>query len=138
MTDPNERDALSTPTELDRPPRSGPGSDIETWRRYAAQETGRAIDGDLENIKSRDELIALVDQAVERPEVKEAPDSVEVHEADEDGRPPVVEGPSGPQWMVPVKGGFVAEDELQRAEREREEERQAERHRDRLEQLKER
>lgn len=135
-------DALSTPKSLPRPPKSGPGSDIETWRAFAAQETGRQIEGDLEHVKSRDELVALVDQAVAPEALKEVPDDVEVLEAEEDDegrlRPPRFEGPMGPQWAVPVEGGYAAEDEIARAERKREQERLAERHRDQLAQLKRR
>lgn len=133
-------DALSTPKSLPRPPKSGPGSDIETWRAFAAQETGRQIEGDLDKIKSRDELVALVDQAVAPEDLKKAPDNVEVVEPEEDHkgrlRPPRFDGPMGPQWAVPVEGGYVAEDELVEAEREREAERSAQRHQDRVKQLK--
>ena len=110
-------DALKTP--LPRPPLSGPGSDKETWRAYVSQETGRAIEGDLDEIDSRDKLIALVDQHVPREVLREAPEGVELLEAEEDEqgrlRPPAVDG----QWVIPVEGGYVAEDELIRAERER-------------------
>lgn len=112
-------DALSTPDPLapkgpiDRPPPSGPGSNIETWREFAAQQTGRSVEGDLEKIKNRHELIALVDQQPEAPEVREAPEGVEVYNE------PKIQGPGGPAWAVPVEGGFVSEDDLRTAERER-------------------
>lgn len=129
-------DALSTP---ERPPNQGPGSDMESWRAYAAHVTGRAIEGDLDKFQRRDELIALVDQAVAPEAPREAPDGVEVHAPEEDDegreRPPAFSGPMGPQWAVPVEGGYVPEDELIKAEREREKERLAERHRDQIEQL---
>ena len=127
-------DALSTPQ---RPPVQGAGSDMESWRKYASHVTGRPIEGDLEKIQRRDELIALVDQAVTPETEKEAPEGLEVQEADEDGRPPRIDGPNGPQWAVPVKGGYVAEDDLRVAEREAEAERQQKRHQDRLAQLQE-
>lgn len=132
-------DALSSRT-LPRPPVSGPGSDTETWRAYAAQETGRSLEGDLDKIKTRDELISLVDQAATPEAPKEAPEGVEVVEAEEDDegrlRPPRFDGPMGPQWAVPVEGGYVAEDELIMAERRKEAERLAQRHQDRVAQLK--
>jgi hypothetical protein len=136
-------DALSTQDKkLTRPPVSGPGSDKEAWRAFAAQETGRSIEGDLEKITERHELIALVDQAVAKPEVRKAPEGVDVLDADEDAegriRPPRAEGPNGPQWVVPVEGGYVPEDDLVRAEREQEKERVARRHAEAVEQLKRR
>lgn len=134
-------DALSS-RALTRPPNQGPGSDIESWRAFAAQETGRSIEGDLEKIQRRDELIALVDQAVQPEAPKAAPDGVDVVEAEEDEegrlRPPRFDGPMGPQWAVPVEGGYVPEDELVAAERKREAEKKAERHQDRVKQLQDR
>lgn len=133
-------DALSTP---ERPPNQGPGSDIESWRNYAAHVTGRAVEGDLDQFRRRDELIALVDQAVAPEATKEAPDSVTVldarvveHDGEDVQRAPRIDGPNGPQWAVPVKGGYVGEDELTAAERRAEKERTQQRHRDRLDQLK--
>lgn len=108
-------DALSTPNPLapkgplDRPPVSGPGSGEDAWRAFAEQETGRT---DLGR-KSRAELIALVDQQAEAPEVREAPEGVEVYAE------PKIQGPGGPAWAVPVEGGFVSEDDLREAERKR-------------------
>jgi hypothetical protein len=136
-------DALSTQNKpLSRPPVSGPGSDKEAWRAFAAQETGRSIEGDLEHIKDRHELIAIVDQAVEKPEVRKAPEGVDVLGAVEDDegreRAPRAEGPGGPQWVVPVEGGYVPEDELIRAERQRERDEVARRHEQAVEQLKQR
>lgn len=108
-------DALSTPDPLapkgplDRPPSSGPGSSEEAWRAYAEQETGRT---DLAR-KSRDELKAIVDQQAVEPEVRKAPEGVEIHSE------PKIRGEGGPTWAVPVEGGFVSEDDLRTAERER-------------------
>lgn len=130
-------DALSTGKRLERPPVSGPGSGKAEWRAYVEQETGRTDLGE----KSRDELIDILDHTgPDGTILREAPEDVEVHEGheDEDGRirAPRIEGPNGPQWAVPVEDGFVAEDELQKAERAAEKERVRKRHQDRLAQLK--
>jgi hypothetical protein len=108
-------DALSTPDPLapkgplDRPPVSGPGSGEDAWRAYASQQLDRT---DLDN-KSRAELIALVDQQPEAPEVRKAPEGVEVYDE------PRIDGPGGPAWAVPVEGGYVSEDALRQHEIER-------------------
>ena len=108
-------DALSTPDPLapkgplDRPPVSGPGSGEDAWRAYAEQQLGRT---DLDS-KSRAELIALVDQQAEAPEVRKAPEGVDIYDE------PRIEGPGGPAWAVPVEGGYVSEDDLRQAERKR-------------------
>ena len=133
-------DALRTDGGLPRPPESGPGSDKETWRAYVAEKTGRAIEGDLEKISTRDELIAIVDHMPPPEDVRPAPEGVEVLEAEEDEhgreRPPAMEGNNGgPAWVVPVEGGYVAEDDLVRADRERQAEEKKRRHAEAIAQL---
>ncbi len=131
-------DALSS-RALPRPPESGPGSGVEKWREYAAQETGRSIEGDLEKITSRGELIALVNQNAAPTAVREAPEGVKVVEPkkDDEGRlrPPAFEGNGGPQWAVPVEGGYAPEDDLVRAERAVEKEKLRKRHEEAVAQL---
>lgn len=135
-------DALRTPGSggpLSRPPESGPGSGVEKWQAYAAQETGRALEGDLDQIKERAALIALVDHLPPAEEVRVAPEGVEVVEAEKDDhgreRPPALEGNSGPQWAVPVEGGYVGEDDLRRAEAKAAAEETKRRHEERVAQL---
>lgn len=136
-------DALRTPDagdRLPRPPESGPGSGVEKWQAYAAQETGRALEGDLDQIRERAALIALVDHLPPAEDERKAPEGVEVveGETDEHGRerPPALEGNAGPQWAVPVEGGYVGEDDLRRAEVEQAAEEKRRRHEERLAQLK--
>lgn len=135
-------DALSTPNaKLQRPPSSGPGSGADAWRAFVEQETGRT---DLDR-KSRDELIEILEHKGLESDLRTPPDDVELHDGEEvdDGMggtreiAPRLESKSGgPEWAVPVDGGYVAESELVIAERKAERERLAERHQDRLKQLK--
>lgn len=132
----NVTDALSTPEPkkrgpLERPPVSGPGSGTDEWRAFAAQETGRSV-AELKKY-DRAQLIALVDFTGPESDLREAPEGVDV--VDE---PRLKDINDRPQWAVPVQGGYAAEDEIRVAEREQERERVAERHRDRLDQLKQR
>lgn len=119
-------DALSTP--LPRPPDSGPGSGLDKWAAFAAQETGEPIEM-FEGL-SRDEVKVLLDHRAERPESKEAPDGVDVLD-----EPKSKDALGRPEWMVPVEGGYASETEIVTAEREAERERQAARHQDRVAQL---
>lgn len=137
-------DALSSPNaKLQRPPVSGPGSDTEKWRAFVAQETGRT---DLDGM-SRDKLIEILEHEGPQANARHVPDDVELHDPVEIDNgmggtrevAPALESPAGgPEWAVPVEGGYVAESELVTAERKAERERTAKRHADRLRQLKER
>lgn len=142
-------DALRTPGSggpLPRPPESGPGSGVDKWQAYAAQETGRALEGDLDQVKERAVLIALVDHVPPKEDLRKAPEGVDVYEAETDKhgreRPPALEGEGGPQWVVPVEGpdgpGYAAEDDLLRAECERQAEEKKRRHEEAVAQLRQR
>ncbi len=113
---------------------------MDKWRAYAAQETGRSVEGDLDQITSRDELVAMVNQLGAAQVVREAPEGVDVVKPEKDDlgreRPPALEFNGSPAWAVPVAGGgYVAEDELVIAEREVEKEKLRKRHEEAVAQL---
>lgn len=123
-------DALSS-RALTRPPDSGPGATVEAWRAFAAQETGRSIEGDLDKVKDRQALIALVNQAGQIEEPKVAPDGVKVAP-----EPKAKDALGRPEWMVPVEGGYASETAMVTAEREARIAEQKRRHEEAQEQLK--
>lgn len=137
-------DALSTPdpnNRLERPPTSGPGSGRNEWAAFAAQELNSSID-QFDGL-SRDEIKVLLDHNAPKPDVREAPEGVDVIAAEEteDGgerAPRITDSSDRPVWAVPVEGGYVSEDELRSAERQKELDEKKRRHELAVEQLRQR
>lgn len=115
--------------KLKRPPLSGPGSDLETWRRFAAQELDVEV-SEFADMK-REEVIALVDNGPKAfegedgaptgtgyrtvPEadataLREAPEGVDVQEDPKD----VTDALGRRTWATPVAGGYAPEIELEK------------------------
>ena len=120
--------------KLQRPPPSGPGSGIDMWRAYVAQETGEDISEFQDEVEwPRQKLIELVDSnplvsggkhedgtpsgvrvipEVDATQLREAPEGVAVVDDPAD----VEDALGRPTWAVPVAGGYAAENEILDAE----------------------
>ena len=96
---------------MKRPPESGPGSGVEQWRAYAVKLTGQ--DADFFAGMNRDEVIDYVEKHADPDKPKQAPEGVKVSD-----EPKHTNAQGLPTWSVPVEGGYVAEHELLRFERE--------------------
>ncbi|MFJ8966052.1 hypothetical protein ACIRG5_42350 [Lentzea sp. NPDC102401] len=102
---------MTEPVTMKRPPLSGPGSDLDAQKAYAVHISGK--DEEFFAEMKRADVIAFIDSWADPDKPKQAPEGVTP--IDE----PVHKTPQGlPAWSVPVEGGYVAEHEMQRFERE--------------------
>jgi hypothetical protein len=118
--------------KLTRPPESGPGSDNNTWKAFAAQELGVDV-SEFDGMK-REEVIALLDSSpkafegkdedgeptgvrvvpeADATKLRKAPEGVAVVEEAKDVRDAL----DRRTWAVPVEGGYAAENEIAEVEK---------------------
>jgi hypothetical protein len=117
--------------KLERPPLSGPGSDLESWKRFAAQELDVPLSDFDDPEMKRADVIALLDNdpkayaekdekghptgyrvvpETDATQLREAPEGVDVVESAK----AVSDALGRPTWATPVEGGFAAELELEK------------------------